>query len=1268
MRGTIWGLGAALVLSVQPADGTDVLLHGKVVMEDGSPPERAVSIERQCHGAATTSLIATTNKKGEFTWFVAVNSFGIESLGSGYGFMGEVCFLKANLSGYESTMIDLTDRKWSSDPTLPTLILMRRGSNSNLTVFTDTGAPGAASKTWSQAAKAAQARNWPEAERLLRATVQSAPQFSQGWNALGLICQNQRKMTEAREAYQRAIETNPKLLPPYLLLARANLVAKDWEGAVRVADALIKADTKRLYPEIYLHKASGQYRLKDFNGAEASVAELMRLDRKHQFARAEYLLGLILEAKQNHDTAGEHMRRYLELEPKAADAEPIRLWIENLGKPQAAELAMETSLDMGLALGADGEAWVPGGMKALAALAHSAGTLSYRNFFLDYCRALAGEISLSESKSYVSYPEFLQAYMSSVSELSRLGERRGDSTVVTLSLTTDAQRKNAERILPLLGWRMVAQKDEPASIELGDREVDGFRQPIPALLGIDEIDMQEALDAGRSYQFEVPSENARLIGGDAWSEMLKKLPAFPGGLAEAFARDPRLARTYAGLGAMGADTAAAVVSSVGLPALVTRYSDVLAFYSPAFALSKGEVLTPGGPGAEAIWRRIAGASPKDPAAFFRALLEKDHGKLAAFYFALWRSDAAHQRFFTRTAPLADRFYAWYRLSEELQDGPGRHIETWRPGFFQKLPLDVTGNNVRFPGGRRAWTTSSAPDGDVLLDLDSLEALVPLAQLEDRRKAPLDEGSAKLLAQHYTEWSSLFPYFEKLPGLGRAEFDALAAFSDAVDGYPPVKKNLVLGEWHSLVEIIARGTTAGSLDTRRSARAFRSICDGLRAPDHSAKALEALREIASGGGDVDEAVPGSLLRLSGERRAAFDRIKDLQRVPRISALSGSSDAAKTVAALSGLVYAASLDPEGLLVNEDPHLLSKHKFFAAAPNDKLPALFSASTLKSSSSSPGSYFSGGFTNFAEVASSLAHGGKIQERTAPAPINAEGVAGPSAPTEAVTVPTDVVFQASGRLVEVYATITDHRGRYADDLSREQFEILDQGSARQIVAFESRSSKVSCVLLLDTTGSMQMALPSLKNAALKLIGELGPCDSVAVYGFNDAVSELQAFTTDKNAAKRAVLRTRATGNTALYDALTRVNRDLAGRTGKKVIVVFTDGDDNWSTLTADTAIQRAKAAGVPIYTIAQGTAVTHPAFIKQLAGISKATGGVSFVIREPKEIRGVFEHVSEDLMHGYLLEFQPPPAHDRAWRGITVVVSGSKNLKVRAREGYYPD
>jgi Ca-activated chloride channel family protein len=201
----------------------------------------------------------------------------------------------------------------------------------------------------------------------------------------------------------------------------------------------------------------------------------------------------------------------------------------------------------------------------------------------------------------------------------------------------------------------------------------------------------------------------------------------------------------------------------------------------------------------------------------------------------------------------------------------------------------------------------------------------------------------------------------------------------------------------------------------------------------------------------------------------------------------------------------------------------------------------------------------------------------------------------------------------------------------------------------------------------MLLSLPALKNAALRLISELRPEDSVAVYNFSESVTELQPFTTDKSAAKRAVLRTQAFGDTALYDALARVGQDLIGRAGKKVIVLFTDGKDNSSTLNPDAAVQRAKANGVPIYTIAQGEAIGHRDLLEQLAGISKATGGESFAIEKPSEIGRVFDKVSEDLTHGYLLSFQPPAADNAAWRPIQVVVSG-RGLKVRAREGYYPE
>jgi VWFA-related protein len=167
----------------------------------------------------------------------------------------------------------------------------------------------------------------------------------------------------------------------------------------------------------------------------------------------------------------------------------------------------------------------------------------------------------------------------------------------------------------------------------------------------------------------------------------------------------------------------------------------------------------------------------------------------------------------------------------------------------------------------------------------------------------------------------------------------------------------------------------------------------------------------------------------------------------------------------------------------------------------------------------------------------------------------------------------------------------------------------------------------------------------------------------------LQPFTHSKDAATRAVLKVRATGTTGLNDALVRVTRDLSGRVGKKVIVVFTDGADNASGLTTDAVTLRAKMAGIPIYTIAHGAALHDITLLRSLETIAHATGALAFAIRTPSEISGVFEHVSQDIEHGYYFAFQPAPGETHAWRSIEIQLRNNPlGRKVRAREGYYTD
>lgn len=266
-------------------------------------------------------------------------------------------------------------------------------------------------------------------------------------------------------------------------------------------------------------------------------------------------------------------------------------------------------------------------------------------------------------------------------------------------------------------------------------------------------------------------------------------------------------------------------------------------------------------------------------------------------------------------------------------------------------------------------------------------------------------------------------------------------------------------------------------------------------------------------------------------------------------------------------------------------------------------------------------------------------------------------------------VLHVDARLVEVSATIFDSRGHYVDGLSSSDFQISENERLQQIKYFENNSESLSCALLLDTTGSMERALPRLKNAVSRLVEQLGPNDSVAVYSFAEHLVLQQDFTKDRDEAKRSVLRLRAGGRTALFDALTELSQEVGRRSGKKAIVVFTDGDDNASVLTVQSAMHRALKDGIPLFSIAEGEATQSPSLKKTLSDLSKSTGGEAYEVREIKDVEEVFQRISSELRHIYLLSYRPPsePA-DGKWRSIAVTVRGSKNYRVRAKEGYYPN
>jgi len=318
---------AALLCFTNPAaaDSYPIILRGKVTMPDGSPPPKSVGIQRICSDISGSAPGPITDKKGEFIWRMEVDPLKTR-----------VCRLEATLVGFVSSAVDISSLNGTSTSvTLSPLVLSPRVPDAYTIVTPDNGPPSKAQAAWKAAIKAIEAGNMTEASTQIQAAVTAAPQFAQGWHALGVISELQQKRTEAKDAYEKAIAADAKFLPPYVTLARLCIGNKDWACAGKAADAMIKIDTKRTFPVMYLHQAVVRYQLKDLPGAEMSAQEAIRLDTYHKTPRAEFVLGRILEAKGDANGAREHISKYIELDPKAPDLAMVKAYLENLGKGAA---------------------------------------------------------------------------------------------------------------------------------------------------------------------------------------------------------------------------------------------------------------------------------------------------------------------------------------------------------------------------------------------------------------------------------------------------------------------------------------------------------------------------------------------------------------------------------------------------------------------------------------------------------------------------------------------------------------------------------------------------------------------------------------------------------------------------------------------------------------------------------------------------------------------------------------------------------------------
>ena len=286
--------------------------------------------------------------------------------------------------------------------------------------------------------------------------------------------------------------------------------------------------------------------------------------------------------------------------------------------------------------------------------------------------------------------------------------------------------------------------------------------------------------------------------------------------------------------------------------------------------------------------------------------------------------------------------------------------------------------------------------------------------------------------------------------------------------------------------------------------------------------------------------------------------------------------------------------------------------------------------------------------------------------------------------------------LVDVLFTVLNRRNKLVSDLEQKDFRVLDDNVPQDIRYFSKQSDlPLRIGMLLDTSNSIRDRLKFEQDAANNFLFSVlrRNKDEAFVMTFDDEPEILQTFTGDTGALRDKILRTRAGGGTAVYDAifdacvkeLSHPPRPPGDQPDvvRRVMILISDGEDNLSTRTRAEAIEMAQRTSVVIYTISTSTQwVTLDDPSKEKTGnrkyhltegdkvlqdLADETGGRSFYPYHVDDLDQSFQDIGEELRNQYSLAYNPSNHQlDGRYHKIKIEIPGEKGYQVRARRGYY--
>ena len=238
--------------------------------------------------------------------------------------------------------------------------------------------------------------------------------------------------------------------------------------------------------------------------------------------------------------------------------------------------------------------------------------------------------------------------------------------------------------------------------------------------------------------------------------------------------------------------------------------------------------------------------------------------------------------------------------------------------------------------------------------------------------------------------------------------------------------------------------------------------------------------------------------------------------------------------------------------------------------------------------------------------------------------------------------FKATTQIVSVPATVLDGQGRLVPNLDQDQFSILDNGKPQDITFFQNETQPFTVVVMLDYSASMTSSLDLLRAAAEQFLLRMLPQDKGQVGAFSDKIEFSGQFTNDRDDLISA-LRDLQYGNpTRLWDAVDQSIDMLKPVEGRKVVLVFTDGDDTYSKIGFGSVLDHAKQNEVMVYAIGlqsqyfNGQRVVRSQPDRSLRKIAEETGGGYFELKRTDELAPTFTRVAQELHSLYTIGFSP--------------------------------